>query len=267
MLPVLVSSLLFYSQYAAHIGLAASKSARGRLTNPELVKGSQALRRSLERSGVRFDISGSESIDREGGPYVFVANHMSPLETQILPAVLRAAAPCTFVVKAGLLEYPVFGSVLRSFDPVVVSRTDPRADLRRVIEQGSARLRDGISVIVFPQAHRTQGFDRQAFNSMGMRLARAAGVPLVPIALDTAAWSPGKLIKDLGWIQPARPVRFAIGEAIPVGDDGSAAHRRVVSFIESRLDAWALAEPPPGAASRAAAAAPEEPAISVQDGR
>ncbi len=243
MLRPFLPSVVFYAQAAAHIGLAASKSARGRLTNPELVKGSRALLRALERAGVRFDITGAESLDWTAGPYVFVANHMSPMETQVLPGILAQAAPCTFVVKPGLLEYPVFGSVLRSFDPVVVSRTDPRADLRCVLEQGTRRLREGISVIVFPQAHRTDRFERQAFNSIGMRLARAAGVPIVPIALDTGAWSSGRLVKDIGWILPQRPARFALGRPITVGADGSAAHRATVSFIEAQLDTWNGAAP------------------------
>jgi len=133
--------------------------------------------------------------------------------------------------------------VLRAFDPIVVNRADPRADLRHVVEQGCRRLRDGVSVIIFPQAHRTPGFDRRMFNSIGMRLARAAGVPMVPVALDTAAWTQGRWLKDIGWIVPSRPVRFAIGAPIAVGDDGAAAHRRVMAFIEARMATWIAAGP------------------------
>lgn len=235
---VVLPSVAFYVQAVGHMSRAAFKAACGRLDNADLVKGSHALRRSLESVGVRFEISGLDRVDWQGGPYVFVANHMSALETQILPSILERAAPCTFVVKSSLLRYPILGPVLRGFDPITVDRADPRTDLRRVIEAGTERLRRGMSVIVFPQAHRTATFSRKSFNSIGMRLARAAGVPMVPIALDTATWMPGRLIKDIGWIVPERPARFAFGEAIATAADGATAHREVMNFIEARLAEW-----------------------------
>ncbi|EDP61620.1 1-acyl-sn-glycerol-3-phosphate acyltransferase, putative [alpha proteobacterium BAL199] len=243
MFRTVLPSLLFYAQAAGHTGYAAFKAGRGRLDNPGLVRGSHALRRALESVGVRFEISGLDAIDCQSGPYVFVANHMSALETQILPSILQDAAPCTFVVKSSLLRYPVFGSVLRAFDPIVVNRADPRADLRVVLDEGLMRLRAGTSVIIFPQAHRTATFSRKTFNSIGMRLARSACVPMVPIALDTAAWSQGRWLKDIGWITPERPVRFAVGRPIEVGAEGPAAHQETVAFIERTIAGWGLMPP------------------------
>lgn len=239
MLRVVLPSVGFYTQAAVHLSLAAARSVRGRLGNPELVAGSHALRRALERVGVRFEVTGAETLDPAGGPFVFVANHMSALETQILPSILHAAAPCTFVVKPSLLRLPVFGPVLRAFDPIVVTRADPRDDLRRVVDGGTARLRNGVSVIVFPQGHRSPEFRRRDFNSIGMRLARAAGVPMIPIALETATWAQGRLISEVGWIEPALPVRFAIGPPVPVDGNGVEAHRRVVDYVEAHLEEWA----------------------------
>ncbi len=245
MFRVFLPSVLFYAQAAAHIGSAAYQARRGRLTNARLVEGSHALRRSLEAVGVRFEVSGLENTDWSGGPYVFAANHMSALETQILPSILSPAAPCTFVVKSSLMRYPVFGPVLKAFDPIVVERADPKADLRQVLGEGGKRLAAGMSVIVFPQAHRTVAFDRKGFNTIGVRLARAAGVPVVPIALQTSAWSEGRWLQDIGWIVPKRPVRFAVGQPITIGADTRGAQEQVVEFIESRLAAWDAEAPAP----------------------
>lgn len=219
------------------MAVAADRARRGVLTNARLVEGSHGLRRSLESVGVRFEVSGLDAVDWTGGPFVFAANHMSAMETQILPSILHQAAPCTFVVKANLLRYPVFGSVLRAFDPIVVERVDPRADLRQVLEAGRARLAQGMSVIVFPQARRTSTFDRKSFNSIAVRLARAAGVPVVPIALHTETWTRGRWLSDIGWIMPERPARFAI--APPIAGDAPGAQDSVVGFIEGTLAKWA----------------------------
>lgn len=237
------ATLQFYAEAAVITTAASIKARRGELTNADLVRGSHALRRALERAGVSISVSGIEVLSEQNGPFVFVANHMSALETQVLPAILEAAAPCTFVVKDGLTSYPIFGPVLHAFDPIVIKRTEPKADLAMVLQEGSARLRKGISVIVFPQAHRTQTFDPQAFNSIGMRLARFAGVPMVPIALSTTAWTIGRIVKDIGWIVPSRPVRFAIGSPVIIGSDGGAAHRRAAEFIGSTIAEWNRVQP------------------------
>lgn len=238
MFRVFLPSVLFYAQAAAHIGSAAYQARRGRLTNERLVAGSHALRRSLEAVGVRFEVSGLQNTDWSGGPYVFAANHMSALETQILPSILSPAAPCTFVVKSSLIRYPIFGPVLKAFDPIVVDRVDPKADLRQVLGEGGKRLAAGMSVIVFPQARRTVAFDRKGFNTIGVRLARAAGVPIVPIALQTSAWSEGRWLQDIGWIVPKRPVRFAVGTPISIDADTRGAQEQVVQFIEGKLADW-----------------------------
>ena len=74
------------------------------------------------------------------------------------------------------------------------------------MEGGRERLAQGRSIIIFPQTTRSLGFDPKLFNSIGVKLARRAGVPVVPIALKTDAWGVGKLIKDFGKIHPEKTV-------------------------------------------------------------
>lgn len=236
-------SVVFYVQWALITINAAIKAARGRLTYQGLLKGSACLIRALERAGVRFDISGAEVVKDGQGPFVFVCNHMSTMETQVLPAIVGQSRAVTFVVKPSLMKYPVFRHVLGAFQPIVVSRTDPRADLRQVLSVGKQRLEAGISVIIFPQAHRSEDFDPEAFGSMGMRLAKAAKVPMVPIALATNAWGKGKWIEDAGPIDPQKPARFAIGSPVDVGDDPNQAHQQVANFIADHLQKWSSVAP------------------------
>ena len=97
---------------------------------------------------------------------------------------------------------PFFGPVMCSRDPIVVGRTNPREDLAAVLEGGLERLKKGISIIVFPQHTRSREFNPQMFNSIGVKLAKKAGVPIVPLALKTDAWGQGKKIKELGPVTP-----------------------------------------------------------------
>ncbi|OUC07563.1 glycerol acyltransferase, partial [Litorilinea aerophila] len=76
------------------------------------------------------------------------------------------------------------------------------------------------------------------FNSIGIKLARKAQVPVVPVALKTDAWGIGRIIKEIGRIDPSRPVRFAFGEPLTIQGRGNAQQEAIVEFIGSKLREW-----------------------------
>ena len=144
----------------------------------------------------------------------------------------------TFVVKKSLVSLPVFGAVMRSRDPIVVGRTNPREDLTAVLEGGVERLKKGISIIVFPQSTRTPDFDPQHFNTIGVKLARKAGVPVVPLALKTDAWGTGKKLKELGPIKSGLPVRYKFAAPMDIHGNGREEQAFICDFISSHLARW-----------------------------
>jgi 1-acyl-sn-glycerol-3-phosphate acyltransferase len=127
---------------------------------------------------------------------------------------------------------------MRARNPVAVGRTNPREDLKAVLEGGQERLGRGISLIVFPQTTRTPVFDLEQFNSIGAKLAARAGVPLVPLALKTDAWGNGRILKDFGRLDPSLPVHFRFGAPIAAEGKGAAAQEATVRFIREALGEW-----------------------------
>ncbi len=193
---------------------------------------------ALENAGVKFQISGLENLKMFEGPAVFVSNHMGNLETMILPAILHPLKPISFVIKKELVNFPVFGKIAAARDPILVDRKNPREDLRRVMQQGSDKVREGKSIVIFPQKTREPRFDEHSFNSLGVKLARSNDIPVVPIALLSDAWANGTLFKDFGRIDPARKVYFALGSPIDISGNGSEQHKAVIDFIKSKLISW-----------------------------
>lgn len=193
---------------------------------------------ALENIGACIEISGLDNITSFDGPAVFISNHMSTLETLVLPAIIEPLKPVTFVVKESLVKMPVFGPIMRSRDPILVGRTHAREDLRAVLEGGTEKLRSGQSIVVFPQSTRSFAFNPEEFNSLGIKLALKANVPIVPIALRTDAWGIGKMIKDFGPIDIRKKIHFAFGEKMIVQNRGADEHRKVINFITEHLDAW-----------------------------
>ena len=183
-------------------------------------------------------IRGMQYLQELSGPVVFVSNHMSTFETQILPGIIVPHQEVTFVVKESLLTHKLFGPIMRFQRPVAVKRDNPREDFKRVMEDGQKILDGGRSIIIFPQSTRDRVFDPEQFNTLGVKLAARAGVPIVPVALKTDFWDNGKGIKDFGPLKRKRHVHFEFGAPLMVTGSGKETQEQVLDFILSRLRHW-----------------------------
>jgi 1-acyl-sn-glycerol-3-phosphate acyltransferase len=228
----------FYCKFVWNVYRSSVKARHGKYDGPTWSRSSQQVLEALESVGVRFEFSGLDHIRQLESPCVFVANHMSMLETTVLPAIIQPIRDVTFVVKKSLLEVPVFRHVMRSRDPIAVSRNNPSEDFTAVMKGGIQRLQKGISIVVFPQSLRSLTFDPLQFNTMGVKLARRANVPLVPIALKTDAWGNGKWFDYFGPIDPNKTVHIAFGEPIVIEGRGAEQHQEVFNYIAAKLDHW-----------------------------
>ena len=231
-------SLAFYAHILSIVFRASAKAKRGVYDDAAWCGSSLETIRALEQVGGHLDISGLEHVAAFEGPCLFIGNHMSTLETFVLPVLLVPFTRITFVVKQSLMEYPVFGHVMRSRDPIIVGRTNPRADLQAVLDGGADRLAKGISLVIFPQTTRTPAFDPKEFNTIGVKLAKRASVPVIPLALKTDAWGNGRLHKDVGRIDPTKVVHFAFGAPLRIADRGHEEHEAIIRFISARLTEW-----------------------------
>ncbi len=236
--------VLFGSRWSVYLHFfgtvlrSRSLATRGLYDDEAWARSSFEIIRNLERCGARFRIEGMDRVRAVAGPSVFVANHMSTMETLVLPGLVRPMKPVTYVVKESLTRGLVWGPIMRSRDPIAVSRKDPRADLEIVLREGQERLAKGISVIIFPQGTRTEAWSREGFNSLGVKLAIRAGVPVLPVALKTDFWGSSGLLRGFGPVRREREVRFEFGEALVPSGRGKAEQERCLDFIESRLREW-----------------------------
>jgi 1-acyl-sn-glycerol-3-phosphate acyltransferase len=230
--------VVFYAKAFGVVYRAAGLAKKDLYDNQRWIESSITTIRALESVGGRFEFQGLDVVKRLGSPCVFIGNHMSILETFVLPCLIVPHRNVTFVVKESLITYPLFGHVMRSRNPVVVGRENPREDLRLVLEEGQKRLEADISIVIFPQTTRSVEFDPKKFNSLGVKLAKRCNVPVVPFALKTDAWGLGRRLKDFGRICPEKTVHIHFGEPMTVQGSGKEEHSRVVEFIEKNLAEW-----------------------------
>jgi len=157
---------------------------------------------------VRYEISGIENIPDH--PFVIMSNHQSPWETLFFVYYFQPVCP---IIKFELLRIPFFGWGIRLLNPIAIDRSKRKEARQALLTQGTARLRDGFSVLVFPEGTRVDPGQEKKFSSGGAELAIAAEVPVLPIAHDAGIfWPAHKFMKKPGTIS------ISIGPAIDTRD-------------------------------------------------
>jgi 1-acyl-sn-glycerol-3-phosphate acyltransferase len=195
-----------------------------------------------ESYGTDVHAEGWNSRRDHKGPVVYLANHMSTLETILLPFVLLTYGPFNVVVKQSLSHLPGLEKAAEHMGLVPIGRKNPREDLMTIFDVGVKRIKEGNSVLIFAQGTRQSVFARKGWSSIGAKLAEKAGVPVMPIAVKTdiqPTRPDGKgWFKDFGTVDPSKEIRLACGPAIA----GTSKEMTQASFdwIKDKLDSWGL---------------------------
>jgi len=129
-------------------------------------------------SGVDFVIHGQEHLDGDH-PRVFVANHVSWFDIFVLAQVLPHQK---FVAKSELRTMPLFGWAASAWGVVWIERENKK-NAFAAYDGAAERIRDGVSVAVFPEGTRGDHYALRQFKKGPFVLAVASGVPIVPTVI------------------------------------------------------------------------------------
>lgn len=143
----------------------------------------------LRIAGVTVVVRGEEHLDATVR-YVYVANHNSlfdiPVALACVPDNIR------IMYKRELNKIPVFGWCLALSPFIPLDRADGR-DAMTKLEATIASMRDGTSVLVFPEGTRSEDGMLRDFKRGAFVLAARSGKPIVPLAiLGSAAIMPAR---------------------------------------------------------------------------
>ncbi|MDK1472066.1 lysophospholipid acyltransferase family protein [Streptomyces sp. 549] len=167
--------------------------------------------------GVRVHLTGSAA----PGPVLVVANHISWLDVPLLAAV----KPGRTLAKAEVSRYPVLGSLARLGGTLFIDRERLRA-LPHTVSELSAALRDGSTVVAFPEAGTWCGRGLGRFRPAVFQAALDAGTAVQPVRIRYRLLSTAPTTVSAVLCGPPLPTTVAAF----VGEDTLAASvRRVVS--------------------------------------
>ncbi|MBQ4471096.1 MAG: 1-acyl-sn-glycerol-3-phosphate acyltransferase [Kiritimatiellae bacterium] len=198
-----------------------------------------------ESLGMNVELEGWQDRAAYKGPVVYLCNHMSTYETILLPPVLLTYGPFNVVAKASLAHLPFLGKAAAHMGLVGIGRKNPKADLLALFDIGSKRIAEGSSFLIFPQGTRQAVFERRHFSSIGAKLAEKAGVPIVPLAIDSRCMPTrekgllSKVFKDFGTVDTSYDIRLAAGPVIPCGKSRDM-HEACFDWIAGKLESWGM---------------------------
>ncbi|MQA98042.1 MAG: 1-acyl-sn-glycerol-3-phosphate acyltransferase [Streptosporangiales bacterium] len=128
------------------------------------------------------DWRGREHIPREGG-VIIAPNHMSWADPLVMSHfVYESRRWPVFLAKAAIFKIPVIGYIVRSVGQIPVYRD--RAEAALALRDAEKGLKDGASVIVYPEGTCTRDPDLWPMTAKTgvARLALTTGAPVIPVA-------------------------------------------------------------------------------------
>lgn len=176
--------------------------------------------------GIRYRIIGAENVPRE--PCIIIAKHQSAWETLAFQVIFP---PQVWVVKRELLWVPFFGWGLAMLSPIAIDRSAGARALRQTLDQGRDRLRQGFSIVIFPEGTRIAPGKRGTYHPGGAWLAAKTAVPALPVAHNAGEfWRRNAFLKYPGVIT------ISIGTPMVSADgDAESLNARVEQWIESEM--------------------------------
>ena len=176
--------------------------------------------------GLKYVVEGRERIPP--GNHIVMSNHTSAWETV---AQFLIFPPQVWVLKRELLWIPFVGWGLKLLRPIAINRGEGHRAVNQVVEQGKARLRDGLWIIIFPEGTRVIAGETRKFGVSGAVLAIASGKSVVPLSHNA-----GLFWARRGFVKKPGTIRVVIGAPIEsAGKDPRELNEEIRQAIEAGL--------------------------------
>lgn len=184
-------------------------------------------RRLLGSAGLRRKVFLKEPLDPNRA-YVYMANHQSILDIPLLLGYLPTQT--RFMAKSSLFKIPIFGWSLTAggFIPVDRSSRKKKQDAFHLAIQ---RLKQGSSVLIFPEQTRSADGELLPFKRGGFLLAIKAGVSIVPVGVVGT----GEAIRKGTVLIKQRDLELHFGSPVDTADYGTKGRAELIEEVRRRI--------------------------------
>ncbi|MGA0000279.1 MAG: lysophospholipid acyltransferase family protein [Steroidobacteraceae bacterium] len=174
-----------------------------------------------------YVVEGREHLPTDGA-HISYWKHSSTWETL---AQMLIFPPQCWVLKREILWIPLIGWGVAAMHPIAINRGAGHRAVNQVVEQGAARLKEGLWILLFPEGTRTRAGENRKYGLSGALLASRTGAKLVPVAHDAGMyWGRRGLLKRAGTI------RVVIGPPIEtLGRDPRELNEEAKAWIDTTV--------------------------------
>lgn len=130
-------------------------------------------------SRIKVSVEGLSNIDPQL-PYIYMPNHQSNFDIPVLLGYLTVQF--RWLAKLELFKIPIFGRAMRKAGYISIDRQNRESAIKS-LELAAEKIRNGVSVLIFPEGTRSRDGKIRPFKKGGFITAIDAGVPIVPIIL------------------------------------------------------------------------------------
>jgi 1-acyl-sn-glycerol-3-phosphate acyltransferase len=213
------------------------------ITYPPIILTAKTLFRVL---GQRFEMTGTEHVPKTGG-VLLAYNHVGYVDFVYGGLAADPSGRLVrFMAKREIFDHAVGGPVMRSLHHIQVDRGEGLASYHSALDY----LKNGEAVGIFPEATISRAMELKEFKSGAVRIAAAAGVPLVPVIL----WGTQRMMtKDHPRdFSRGKTIAIRVGQPLhPTGENPVAEtaelHRVMSSMLDETIRTYPADEQPPGA--------------------
>jgi 1-acyl-sn-glycerol-3-phosphate acyltransferase len=168
--------------------------------------------------GIQVSVEGLEKV-KPHEHYVFVSNHASYTD---IPVVLASIpAQIRIILRHELTRVPIWGWALLTSPFLIVDRSNA-SKARETLAKAAETIRNGASVLLFPEGTRTHDGKLQEFKRGAFKLAFDSQTTILPIALDGTYQA---LPRHEKLPRAGSHVIVRVGEPIPFAPDASRSTR------------------------------------------
>lgn len=136
----------------------------------------------LFASRVKMSVKGLSNID-PSVPYIYMPNHQSNFDIPVLLGHL--AVQFRWLAKVELFKIPIFGHAMRKAGYINIDRNNRKSAIKS-LQVAAEKIKNGVSVLIFPEGTRTQDGKIRRFKKGGFVMAIDSGVPIVPVVISGA---------------------------------------------------------------------------------
>jgi 1-acyl-sn-glycerol-3-phosphate acyltransferase len=183
----------------------------------------------LTIGGVAVRVNGLSQINPKQ-QYVFMVNHQSNIDIPVLIQSL-AAFQLRWIAKRELLWVPFFGWAMRAAKHITVDRSG-RFDALGSLKKAQERMKDGISLVVFPEGTRSSDGNLLPFKRGGFLLAAKSQTPIVPVTITGS----GAILPKGDWRIRGGKIEVTVGAPVSAEDYRPGTLRGLSSHVQELIE-------------------------------